>query len=55
MNYKDILWRAGWTFVQAFAGAAFVSQAFSPNEALIAGLAGIASVIKNVAAQQLAK
>ena len=53
MDYKDIAYRAFWTFAQAFFAVVIVGQTVSVKAAGIAGLAAVASLGKNLAAQKL--
>lgn len=55
MDYRDIANRASWTFVQAAAGALVVGQTINAKVALIAGVAAVASLVKNIAKAQLKK
>jgi hypothetical protein len=55
---RDLLERAGWTFVQAACAAAIVAPKLDANAAVVAGLAGLAavlSVLKSTATAQLRK
>ena len=60
MNWRDILTRAAWTFVRSFVGALAIDQAGWANldalqVAALAGVAAVLSLIKTIAAQQLAQ
>lgn len=56
MNWKNILTRAAWTFVQAAASALVAAASFDLSVLEAAGLAGLAAVLsllKTIATEQL--
>lgn len=53
LDWKDVLTRAAWTFVQSAASVLVLSDLSSSRTALIAGGGAVLSLIKTVAAQQL--
>lgn len=58
MNWRDVLERAGWTFLQTFLSVLLVSEigwltADALKVAAIAGLAAVLSLVKTVAVQKL--
>lgn len=59
LNWKDILERVIWTFVQAFVGAIVISPNLGWKAMLIpaiaAGLSALKNVILDIARQQLAE
>lgn len=55
---RDLLERASWTFVQAACACAIVAPKLDGNAltvALLAGVAGVLSVLKTVATERLKK
>lgn len=63
LNWKDIIERVVWTFVQAFLGALVIMPNLPSNEewkamlipAIAAGLSAIKNVILDIARQKLAE
>ena len=47
MDYRDIAERTLWTFAQAFLGAAVIGGEISVKAGMVAGLAAVASLLKN--------
>lgn len=54
MNWKNVIERAVWTFVQAFVAVFAVADVSTARDAAVAGGAAVLSVLKNVAAERLA-
>ena len=57
-QFRDLVWRAGWTFVQAFAGGLVLGPVLDVDPLVAAAIAGggaVLSLIKSVAGQQLGK
>lgn len=54
MNWKNVIERAVWTWVQAFGAALIVVDVSTARDAALAGVAALVSFVKNVAAERLA-
>lgn len=54
MDYKNVIERAVWTFIQAFTAAFAFADISTARDATVAGGAAVLSVLKNLAAERLA-